>query len=82
MLNTKKIKKMKTIYNSILITLLSALILVSAFTLIGLLLNFWNESIVNASIALMASLLIGTISYFGLDILIDKQNKKRLWKDQ
>ena len=62
---------MKTIYNSVLITLLSALILLCAFTLIGLLLNFWNESIVNASIALVASLLIGTISYFGLVVLID-----------
>ena len=66
---------MKTIYKSVLITLLSALILLCAFTLIGLLLNFWNESIVNASIALMASLLIGTISYFGLVVLIDPTKK-------
>jgi len=77
MLNTKKIKKMKTIYNSVLITLLSALILVSAFTLIGLLLNFWNEDIGSAALALMSSLLIGTISYFGIVVLIEKQNKKR-----
>ena len=69
-------KDMKTIYQSILITLLSALILLCAFTLIGLLLNFWNESIVNASLALLSSLLIGTISYFGLDVLIDKQKHK------
>ena len=64
---------MKTIYQSVIITLLAALILASAYTLIGLLLNFWNESVVNASIALMASLLIGTISYFGIVVLIEKR---------
>ena len=67
---------MKTIYQSILITILSILILTCAFTLIGLLLNFWNESIFNASLALMSSLLIGTISYFGLVVLIDNQKHK------
>jgi len=64
---------MKTIYQSVLITVLSALVLISAFTLIGLLLNFWNESVLNASIALVASLILGFISIAGLSVLIEQK---------
>tara|TARA_B110000967_G_scaffold206439_1_gene253153 strand:+ start:138 stop:347 length:210 start_codon:yes stop_codon:yes gene_type:complete len=69
---------MKTIYKSVLITILTSLVLVCAFTLVGLLLNFWNESIGNAALALMASLLIGGISIAGLSVLVEEQkNGKR-----
>jgi len=59
------------IFKSIVVTILTSLILGCAFTLIGLLLNFWNESVINASIALMGSLLIGGISTAGLNVLIE-----------
>jgi len=69
---------MKTIYKSVLITILTSLVLVCAFTLVGLLLNFWNESIGNAALALMASLLIGGLSIAGLSVLVEEQkNGKR-----
>ena len=69
---------MKTIYKSVLITILTSLVLVCTFTLVGLLLNFWNESIGNAALALMASLLIGGISIAGLSVLVEEQkNGKR-----
>jgi len=65
---------MKTIYKSVLITILTSLILVCIFTLVGLLLNFWNESTGNAALALLASLLIGSISFAGLSVLISESN--------
>tara|TARA_R110000782_G_C14696836_1_gene401697 strand:+ start:472 stop:681 length:210 start_codon:yes stop_codon:yes gene_type:complete len=69
---------MKTIYKSVLITILTSLVLVCTFTLVGLLLNFWNESIGNAALALMASLLIGGLSIAGLSVLVEEQkNGKR-----
>lgn len=69
---------MKTIYKSVLITILTSLVLVCAFTLVGLLLNFWNESTGNAALALMASLLIGALSIAGLSVLVEEQkNGKR-----
>jgi len=61
----------QTIFKSIVVTILTSLILACAFTLIGLLLNFWNESVINASIALIGSLLIGGISTAGLNVLIE-----------
>jgi|TARA_R110000744_G_scaffold5740_1_gene20291 hypothetical protein len=68
---------MKTIYKSVLITILSSLILVCIFTVLGLLLNFWNESIGNAALALMASLLIGSISFAGLSVLVAEKGNLR-----
>ena len=67
---------MKTIINSVIITVLCILILGSAYTIVGLILNFWNESIANASIGFMSAVLIGTISFAGVSVLIDKQKQK------
>tara|TARA_R110002012_G_scaffold10005_5_gene46612 strand:- start:263 stop:475 length:213 start_codon:yes stop_codon:yes gene_type:complete len=63
-------KKFKIISNSLGIVGASALLVVSLYTILGLLLNFWNESTLNASVALMASILIGTLSIVVLDLLI------------
>ena len=68
---------MKTIYKSVLITILTSLVLISSFTILGLLLNFWNESILNASIALIGSLLIGCLAFAGLSVLISEPNNYR-----
>jgi len=63
-------KKFKIISNSLGIVGTSALLVVSLYTILGLLLNFWNESTLNASVALMASILVGTLSLVVLDLLI------------
>ena len=63
-------KKFKIISNSLGIVGASALLVVSLYTILGLLLNFWNESTLNASVALIASILIGTLSIVVLDLLI------------
>jgi len=63
-------KKFKIISYSLGIVGASALLVVSLYTILGLLLNFWNESTLNASVALMASILIGTLSIVVLDLLI------------
>tara|TARA_R110000744_G_scaffold202061_5_gene321062 strand:+ start:2067 stop:2273 length:207 start_codon:yes stop_codon:yes gene_type:complete len=68
---------MKTIYKSVLITILTALVLLAGFVILGLLLNFWNETIYNASIALIGSLLIGCLSFAGLSVLISEPNNYR-----
>jgi hypothetical protein len=68
---------MKTIYKSVLITILSSLILVCIFTVLGLLLNFWNESVLNAALALISSLLIGSISFAGLSVLVAEKGNLR-----
>jgi hypothetical protein len=63
-------KKFKIISNSFGIVGSSALLVVSLYTILGLLLNFWNESTLNASVALMASIMIGTLALVVLDLLI------------
>ena len=69
-------KTLKIIGNSLGIVMASTFILGSVYILLGLILNFWNESTLNASVAFIAALLIGTISYFGLVVLIDEQKHK------
>ena len=61
---------MKTILKSIFLTTLVAIFCACVFTLLGLILNFWNETLANASLAFIASVVIGTISYFGIDVAI------------
>jgi len=68
-------KTLKIISNSLGIAMASTFILGSVYTILGLLLNFWNESTLNASVALLASLIIGTLSLVILDLLI-KNSKK------
>jgi len=63
-------KKFKIISNSLGIVGASALLVVSLYTILGLLLNFWNESTLNASVALMAAIIVGTLSLVVLDLLI------------
>ena len=65
----------KTIFKSIVVTILTTLILGCVFILIGLILNFWNESVLNAAVGFMGAILIGSISIAGLNVLIDEQNK-------
>jgi hypothetical protein len=68
-------KTLKIIANSFGIVAASALILGSIYVLLGLLLNFWNESTLNASVALIASILIGVLSLVVLDLLIRLSKK-------
>jgi|TARA_R110000851_G_scaffold293955_1_gene448567 hypothetical protein len=68
-------KTLKIIGNSLGIVMASTFILGSVYTLLGLILNFWNESTLNASVAFIAALLIGTLSLIVLDLLI-KVSKK------
>lgn len=63
----------KIILNSIGITILTSLTLGCVYVLVGLILNFWNETIAGAAVGFMGAILIGTFSLFLLDILIDKQ---------
>jgi hypothetical protein len=63
----------KIILNSIGITILTSLTLGCVYVLVGLILNFWNETITGAAVGFMGAILIGTFSLFLLDILIDKQ---------
>jgi len=68
---------MKTIYNSVLTTLLCSVLLGCAFVIVGLVLNFWNEDMFSAGLAFVTCSIIGIIVYFGIIVLVEKQNKKR-----
>jgi len=61
---------MKTIFHSIIITVLVAFMLGCAFVIMGLILNFWNEDMFSAGLAFVSSLIFGTIAFFGLTELI------------
>tara|TARA_R110000851_G_scaffold212212_1_gene364903 strand:- start:602 stop:823 length:222 start_codon:yes stop_codon:yes gene_type:complete len=67
----KNIEIIQTILKSIAVTILTSLILGCIFTLVGLILNFWNETVANAAIGFMGAILIGTFSYFGLIVFIN-----------
>jgi len=69
---------MKTILKSIFLTTLVAIFCACVFTLLGLILNFWNETLANASLAFIASVVIGTISYFGIDVAIQSWTGDKL----
>jgi len=62
---------MKTILKSFVLTILVALFCTCIFTLTGLILNFWNETLINAAAAFTASITIGMICYFGIIQVIE-----------
>ena len=62
---------MRTIFKSIVLITLVALFCACLFVIIGLILNFWNETTINASIAFIVAVMIGTITYFGIQSALD-----------
>ena len=69
---------MKTIFKSLVLVTLVALFCGCAFVIIGLILNFWNETAMNASIAFIGAVMIGTITYFGIDLAISSWTGDKL----
>ena len=65
---------MKKILNSILLTTLVAIFCGCAFVFIGLLLNFWNETIINCLTGLLGVLTIGGITYGSIDLVINNES--------
>ena len=64
----KIIKETNKVLNSIGVVLLTGLILMSMYMIVGLVLNFWNETTVNAALVFTTSIMIGTLSYLLLTI--------------
>jgi hypothetical protein len=62
---------MKTILKSIVLTILVALFCTCVFTLTGLLLNFWNETLLNCLTGVIGALTIGVITYFAIIQVIE-----------
>ena len=69
---------MKTILKSIFLTTLVAIFCACVFVLLGLILNFWNETLANASLAFISSMIIGIMCYFGIDIAIQSWTGDKL----
>ena len=65
----KVIKETNKVFNSIGVVLLTGLILMSMYMIVGLVLNFWNETTVNAALVFTTSIMIGTLSYLLLTII-------------
>ena len=65
----KIIKETNKVLNSIGVVLLTGLILMSMYMIVGLVLNFWNETTVNAALVFTTSIMIGTLSYLLLTII-------------
>ena len=59
----KIIKETNKVLNSIGVVLLTGLILMSMYMIVGLVLNFWNETTVHAALVFTTSIMIGTLSY-------------------
>ena len=62
---------MKTIFKSILLTLLVVIFSACIFIIIGLLLNFWNETVLNCLVGLLGALTIGGITYFAIETALN-----------
>lgn len=62
---------MKKILKAILLTVLVAIFCGCIFIITGLLLNFWNETIINCLMGLLGALTIGGITYFSIDLVIN-----------
>ncbi len=67
----KIIKETNKVLNSIGVVLLTGLILMSMYMIVGLVLNFWNETTVNAALVFTTSIMIGTLSYLLLTIITE-----------
>ena len=67
----KVIKETNKVFNSIGVVLLTGLILMSMYMIVGLVLNFWNETTVNAALVFTTSIIMGTLSYLLLTIITE-----------
>ena len=67
----KIIKETNKVLNSIGVVLLTGLILMSMYMVVGLILNFWNETTINAVLVFTTSIMIGTLSYLLLTIITE-----------
>ena len=67
----KIIKETNKVLNSIGVVLLTGLILMSMYMIVGLVLNFWNETTVNAALVFTTSIMMGTLSYLLLTIITE-----------
>ena len=67
----KIIKETNKVLNSIGVVLLTGLILMSMYMIVGLVLNFWNETTVNAALVFTTSIMVGTLSYLLLTIITE-----------
>ena len=67
----KIIKETNKVLNSIGVVLLTGLILMSMYMIVGLVLNFWNETTGNAALVFTTSIIIGTLSYLLLTIITE-----------
>ena len=67
----KVIKETNKVFNSIGVVLLTGLILMSMYMIVGLVLNFWNETTVNAALVFTTSIMVGTLSYLLLTIITE-----------
>ena len=62
---------MKTIFKSLGLITLVAIFCGCAFVIIGLILNFWNETAMRSLSAFVFASMIGTITYFGIQSALD-----------
>ena len=67
----KVIKETNKVFNSIGVVLLTGIILMSMYMIVGLVLNFWNETTVNAALVFTTSIIMGTLSYLLLTIITE-----------
>ena len=67
----KVIKETNKVFNSIGVVLLTGIILMSIYTIVGLVLNFWNETTINAALVFTTSIIMGTLSYLLLTIITE-----------
>jgi di/tricarboxylate transporter len=69
---------MKTIIKSLVLTILVLTFCACTFVVIALILNFWNETTVNALAAFSGSIIIGTITYFAIITAINSWKGDKL----
>jgi hypothetical protein len=67
----KIIKETNKVLNSIGVVLLTGIILMCIYSVVGLVLNFWNETTFNAALVFTTSIIIGTLSYLLLTIITE-----------
>ena len=67
----KIIKETNKVLNSIGVVLLTGLILMSVYLIVGLVLNFWNETTGNAALVFVTSTVMGVLSYLLLTIITE-----------
>ena len=62
---------MKIILKALLLTTLVGVFCSCAFILLGLILNLWNMSIIDASLASTVSIIVGGITYFAIETALN-----------